>query len=335
MKRTLNSNARPPQRPVGPVGSTRDNLIRWRAVGLKSLSFRVMHIKKHLGEFALPLARLWIRYAKTPLFKRFLWRQVKWRNHQYTARTRFGSRFRGQSIDLVQGYIYYFGVWEPHLTEWIAERLARHRNRVFVDVGANVGYYTLLAANLLTAEGQVVSIEASPMIHRMLEDNIRLNGLSNVRTVCGAAMAERGLLTLYHGDATNLGSSTTLSNTVGDDRRVETIGMPLSEILSEVEVLRARLIKIDVEGAEWSAVQGLVPILGKFAPDAEFIVETAPANFAKLLAFFEDAGFQPYIVENSYEPYLVPVKIRRPERLTTTPSNLVDLIFSRIDADHL
>jgi hypothetical protein len=52
------------------------------------------------------------------------------------------------------GYIYYFGVWEPNITRWIVRRLAS--GDMFIDVGANVGYYSLLASKLVGESGSVV-----------------------------------------------------------------------------------------------------------------------------------------------------------------------------------
>ena len=86
--------------------------------------------------------------------------------------TRFGGVMQGNTQDLIQRYLYWFGVWEPQLTCWIKSRLPPRR--VFVDVGANIGYYSLLAASLVGDDGQVVAIEASPSIYRLLCNNLEL-----------------------------------------------------------------------------------------------------------------------------------------------------------------
>src|SRR5688572_13533841 len=56
--------------------------------------------------------------------------------------TKDGDRFRCQPPDLIQMYLWIFGVWEPDLTRFIRDRL-KHGD-AFVDVGANIGYYSII-----------------------------------------------------------------------------------------------------------------------------------------------------------------------------------------------
>ncbi|MEO8936289.1 MAG: FkbM family methyltransferase [Burkholderiaceae bacterium] len=287
-------------------------------------------------------ARFWIRYAPIPLFKTWLWARSKWRTYDYRARTRHGNWMKGRSTDLVQGYIYYFGEWEPNLTAWLLKRLAKMHGRVFLDVGANVGYYAILAASRLAGHGEVVAVEASPRIHGMLAENIRLNGLTNIRTVCCAALAEPGSITLYHGSELNLGGSTTSEGVASDKRGVVVEGRRLADILSDDELRRARLIKIDVEGAEWSVMQGLRPVLSRLPQDTELVIEIVPGlmkveHVALLFDLMESEGYRAYRIDNSYEAkdYLVPGGIEPPRRLRSRPADGGDVVFSRIDADTL
>jgi FkbM family methyltransferase len=301
-----------------------------------------MGIAGRIGLWLLPAARFWIRYVPFPLFKALLWKNFSWRSRDFSVRTHFGSKVIGRSTDLVQGYIYYFGVWEPNLTRWVTERLHNQADRVFIDVGANIGYFTLLAAKEMGAGSQVVAIEASPHIHNILAENIALNRLNNVRSICCAAVAENCKLNLYHGDGSNMGATTTRIGKIGNPVGIEVTGMPLSEILSDRDVRLARLIKVDVEGAEWSALQGLLPVFSRLPEDIEFIVEVSPEtlgahDLAKIFEVFEMRGFIPYIIENSYNPYdyLFPIKIAKPKRMTNMPTKTVDMIFSRTKAEHL
>lgn len=61
------------------------------------------------------------------------------------------------TTDIIQRYLYLFGTWEPHLTAWIHQRLTP--GATFIDVGANIGYYSLLAAHLVGPTGRVVAVE--------------------------------------------------------------------------------------------------------------------------------------------------------------------------------
>lgn len=278
-------------------------------------------------------ARSWIRYAPTTLLKQPMWRFVHWRDHVYTASTRHGFRMRGHSNDLVQGYAYYFGTWEPNLTAWLSSRFLRMRDAVFLDVGANVGYYSLLAHRLMPYDCGVVAIEASPMIHDMLRENIRLNRYERIRTVNCAAAAEDGELTLYQGDDKNLGGSTTQAG-VWDREGVTVPARPLAQILSDREIERIRVVKIDVEGAEMDVLEGLRPVLSRLRQDVELVVEISAGNAAPIFAMFGEAGFNAYALPNlySYKTYLSPAPIEVPRRLRELPTQHGDVIFSRQDA---
>jgi precorrin-6B methylase 2 len=88
---------------------------------------------------------------------------------------------KGDAKDIIQQYIYYFGVWEPRITGWVSRHLAP--GDTFIDVGANIGYYSLLASPLVGKTGTVVAIEASPRTFDDLLFNLELNNVSNVRPV--------------------------------------------------------------------------------------------------------------------------------------------------------
>ena len=106
------------------------------------------------------------------------------------AVTRYGARFVCWLPDMIQTYLYLFGVWEPDVTAFIRRRLSP--GDTFVDVGANVGYHALLAAGSVNGRGRVVAIEASPRIFRMLRENLAGNGdPAAVRAVAGTHSGPR------------------------------------------------------------------------------------------------------------------------------------------------
>ena len=100
---------------------------------------------------------------------------------QRIASTYAGGRMLVDVADFIGTRIYYFGVWEPHLSALISARL--RAGDVFCDIGANIGYYTVLAAPIVGDAGKVVAIEPSMTTHEMLAKNVKLNNADNVRTV--------------------------------------------------------------------------------------------------------------------------------------------------------
>ena len=77
------------------------------------------------------------------------------------------------------------GIWEPYETSLVMDLL--HPGAVFVDVGANIGYFTVLAA---TTAGKVFAFEPDPENFRLLEANLALNALQRKVTAVPAALAE-------------------------------------------------------------------------------------------------------------------------------------------------
>jgi FkbM family methyltransferase len=277
-----------------------------------------------LGAALTPAARAWIRYAPIPAGKSWLWQTFHWRPREFTCRTRFGGRVTGTTEDLIQRHLYYFGTWEPHISWWIASKL--RDGDCFVDVGANIGHYSLLASRLVGETGSVVAIEAASDIHALLEQHVRLNQRHNIRTVQAAAAAAKGTVRLFHGKPGNIGKTTTIAR---DGESSEVPALPLAEILSEDEIRRTRIIKIDVEGGELQVLRGLAPLLPRLT-NVEIVMEVSPnlmpeADRARdeILDTMQANGFSAFVLENEYDG--IESYLRRPE--SRPPLNLTDIRF--------
>ena len=159
--------------------------------------------KERLAPFVRPLVlpplRAYFRHAPTSRGKAAIWRlaaHTQWLENQCTVTTQFHARLRVDTRDTIGRYIAYFGVWEPHLTALIEQTL--EPGDVFVDVGANIGYFSLLASTLVGEAGTVIAIEAAPATAAILAKNVR--GRSNVRVIQAAAWERRCSLEFYVGD---------------------------------------------------------------------------------------------------------------------------------------
>lgn len=211
-------------------------------------------------------------------------------------------------------------------------------NRTFIDVGANIGYFSLLAAKI-NKTAQIVAIEAFPSIYERLLNNIRLNGLSNIRAIEMAASDATGELELYYSGSANEGRTTSMPNIFGS-APISVKSSPLTAMLSEKDFSSMRLMKIDVEGVEASVVRGMQRSMHLFPDDAEIVVEISvdPKGGAQyIFDVFDSFGFSAYSLENRYDPsaYLYPKAPARPARLQAMPSTQTDVVFSRIRRDLL
>ncbi len=290
----------------------------------------------------VPLVRLWIRYSPFPFLKSLLWRRFAWRGREYTARTKHGFIMSGKSNDVIQGFLYYFGIWEPHISNWTLSRIHNDKGRIFVDVGANVGYYSLLVANC-NRDFSVIAIEALPANFSLLKNNILSNNLKNIRMICCAAMSHREKITLHNPVGSHMGAATIIPGPFCDNTTLEVEGLPLSEIILPEEIGRIKLFKIDVEGAEWEVIQGLIPVFDKLPEDVEFCMEITPKklgveNENAIFNFFSSKGFHAYYIKNSYNPddYVTFKDCESPIRIRDkVPSECFDVIFSRKDSNRL
>ena len=299
-------------------------------------------MKDALVRAACALVRLYFRYVPTKFGKAWLWkhlvkRHLAWRPMELEASIRLGSRLALRFPEEIQTYLYFFGLWEPVLTRYIESLL--QPGDVFIDIGANIGYYSLLATKLVGSSGIVIAIEASPSIYQRLLDNIERNA-AQVTAHNVAVLDHSGRIPIFRGPDDHIGRTSAIPSHSGRDRPVieaEVEGRPLGLIVPPELIARARLIKIDVEGAEWHVVQGMKDLLASLSPRTELVVEVeadalrdAGASVEAFLDIFAQAGFRPYAMANEYsfEPYLKRGSVDLPP-LPSAKFGQQDIVFRR------
>lgn len=288
---------------------------------IRALHVPVMALIRRLP---LPAARLAFR-----AYNRFL----RTLGPDHVAATYFGARMYCNPLDLIQRMVLYFGVWEPDVSHVIEQNL--NNGDVFVDIGANIGYDTLLASSRVGSTGKVVAIEASTRTFAFLQRNLALNPAStNVRAVNVAVAEKPGRLDLFEQDEGNIGAATTLASR-GGKLLASVDALPLDRILTPEEMQRLRLIKMDVEGAEPPILRHILANIAAYPPTMDIVVEASPDDdrMAWLDAFerLRAAGFSAWAIDNDYELewYL---RWRRPaalKRVEALPDRQQDLLFTR------
>jgi FkbM family methyltransferase len=250
----------------------------------------------------------------------------------YRATTSFGARIYCDPHDLIQRMILHFGMWEPDVSRAIEAHLGP--GDVFVDVGANIGYDSLLASTIVGPNGQVVAIEPAPQTFSLLQRNVVENDARNVRAIGVAVAPEPGRVGLYELSATNIGATSTLASR-GGTLVASVDALPLEQLLTPEELARVRLIKMDIEGAEAPVLQVVLDNIGRYPSTMEIIVEASPADaptlWPEVFAGMTAAGFVAYEIENSYE-FAWYLAWRSPSplhRITTLPADQRDLLFTR------
>ncbi|HKP72261.1 MAG TPA: FkbM family methyltransferase [Pyrinomonadaceae bacterium] len=186
------------------------------------------------------------------------------------------------------------GVYEPFETE-LLRKLVKPGDTV-LDIGANIGYYTLILAELVGATGKVYAFEPEPTNFELLRRNVELNGYKNVVLVRKATSNKNGSLRLYLCEDNKAMHRVYESHYCGDGY-VEIEAVRLDDYFAGRDE-RIDFIKIDIEGAEYAALEGMQTLLRKnsraklvteYTPLAikEFGVE--PQEYLRLL---KDFGFE-------------------------------------------
>jgi FkbM family methyltransferase len=160
----------------------------------------------------------------------------------------------------MEAHIYY-GQFEVPETKFI--RRCVKPGWTVIDVGANLGYYTLVLSKLVGPQGRVYAFEPSTLNHKMLRKNIELNGATNVRPFQLALGARQGVVPLTpspkgHHELTHVTTA---------DAATEYVPMTtLDRFASEHHLGLVNLIKMDIEGSELFFLQGAVGMLERCAP---------------------------------------------------------------------
>ena len=147
----------------------------------------------------------------------------------------------------------HFGVYEKAETRFFQS--ACRDGMTFLDVGANLGYYTALAARAVGPNGRVLAVEPDPDSFGYLEQTIAANAVGNVEAFPVAASDAPATLPLYI-STDNRGDNRLYAS--GEDRpQVEVAARPLDALLRENKIDTVDLIKIDVQGYEPKVIAGL------------------------------------------------------------------------------
>lgn len=125
---------------------------------------------------------------------------------------------------------------------------------VFVDIGANMGRYTIIQGKKLK-RGKVISIEPEPITFEILKKNIKLNSLKNVIPVKMACSNSRGIMDFWLG-AEGDGTAHSLIEIKNRSRKISVEVDTLDNIMKKLKIKKVDLIKVDVEGLEPEVFRG-------------------------------------------------------------------------------
>jgi hypothetical protein len=191
------------------------------------------------------------------------------------ARLGNGMRMRVHWGQVVGTGILVNGFHEPHTTRVVQQLLITAMT--FFDVGAHVGQYTLLAAGLVGREGHVHSFEPDARSFRLLDHNVSINRLDNVKLNNCAVTSDRGT-----------GPSASRRS--------------LDDYVTERAIEHVDLIKIDIDGGELDVLHGSRQVLSRLRPTliVEFAEDMQAAyghSCAELADFLHGLQYELYCID--------------------------------------
>ena len=164
--------------------------------------------------------------------------------------------------------------WEPELTQLFWNSCKS--DTVFVDVGANIGYFTVLAGVRIRAggRGRVIAVEPNPDCCALLERNLVINwSMGEIALHKVAAGARKGAVWLSHPENRAANAHISGEEAPMGERGFRAAVEPLDALVPEG--LAVDILKIDVEGHELSVIQGANRVIAQ-SPDLRIVMEWSP-----------------------------------------------------------
>lgn len=172
-----------------------------------------------------------------------------------------GFRMFASPSDVAVGRHVLHGIYEPEVAAVF--RSVLRPGMGVVDIGANIGYFTMLSAALVGPTGRVFAVEPNPANARMIEASRVLNGFGHVTVLQAAAGRDTGLLALNTSHSN--GTTSALNPASAAIFAARTVPCLALDRVFGTDVAIG-LIKVDVEGAEYSALQGCRDIIRQHRP---------------------------------------------------------------------
>ncbi|MFK7831021.1 MAG: FkbM family methyltransferase [Congregibacter sp.] len=239
-------------------------------------------------------------------------------------------RTHNPQIDLVSRILHERGCWEPFETAlWLA---CQQSASVAVDVGANLGYFSLLSARHFAGPARIIAFEPADDNYRLLCENLRLNGAAGRVEAVAAALGDVeeviAGVSLGHSAGNSAGVSAGVSagtsaasgmlyrspDNLGDHQTYPGDGQRTTEAISilhgsscleDMGIEHIDVLKVDTQGSEYAVIAGLMSVLASSTPTIRILIELTPWSLrcagrsgSELLALLGQLGLPVSIVDH-------------------------------------
>lgn len=256
-------------------------LDKWSKFAKKSLSYQVL--LSPVSSFKFFLLTRMANIVRKPI----VWK----------AKTFWGGEIKGFFPEPVFSFIYLYGFLEEAVTKMLIKHLKL--GMVFVDIGAHIGYFSLLASKIVGKEGKVFSFEPTPETYKLLLTNV--SKLNNVITNNNALWSKTKIVDLFDYGAFNSGCNSFTSPRMSDEilqkvkpKIFKISALKLDDYLAIFNV-RPDFVKIDAESAEYDILVGMKNTLKEQKPILAIEIGDKPeqrGRTERLISFLENLGYQ-------------------------------------------
>lgn len=225
--------------------------------------------------------------------------------------------------------LFYYRKRESMSTSFLHYSGVLKEGDVVLDIGANIGYYALLESRLVGETGLVYAVEPVISNFKLLEKNVQLNNVGNIRSFQFAFGAEEAEAEIYISDRCNW---CTLNKEAIQDCCVGSQRVSIVSVDSFLEdKVTPKLIRMDVEGYEYEILQGMTKTLEK---DVMLFVEVHPTLIKSVDGFFEILKRHGYFVR--FAVFEDKVELGRvTDKLMKKGGVVFPLYFTNIHLDYL
>jgi len=193
--------------------------------------------------------------------KYLVYRYVLVKQYLIANAEKYSIKLKFKIEDTIGRRIYKKGAYEKDLSDFIINHIRFDKGDIAFDVGANIGWYSLLLDRLMPEGCQIYAFEPDPLNYRLLMFNIQMNGANKVRAVKKALSNKKEIKKLNRYSNRNLGRHSLLDINEDDFVEVEAIVLDDFIQLNNIDFNKVKFAKIDIEGYEYFALSGALKVL--------------------------------------------------------------------------
>ena len=234
--------------------------------------------------------------------------------------------------------IYYYNIWEPSITCFVIDNLAE--GDTFIDIGAYIGYYTLIASRIVGPGGKVISVEPSPSIFKKLINNVTINDAQNVVAINVGVADHSHTANFFLCHKSNASRSGVNIDPNDKDFFFEAkIPLePIGNLVAMNDLRRAKIIKFDVEGAEASVIRSILNTMPFLRDDCIILGEIRlgqrdgrqSSENVELIKRLMGHGFSGVCLQNEYtHEFYIRRNYSNPIPLTLQENRQIDVALCR------